>query len=50
MYVMGKLEKEVKTRARKQNIQKIILNTIYGVGLMSVAVLAPNVIGALAKL
>ena len=47
---MGKLEKEVKTRARKQNIKKIILSTIYGAGLVSVAVLAPNVIGALAKL
>ena len=49
MYVMGKLEKESKSRSRKQNIQKIILNTLYGVGLISVAVFAPNIIGSLVK-
>jgi len=47
---MGKLEKEIKTRSRKQSIQKIILNTLYGVGLVSVAVFAPNIAGSLVKL
>ena len=44
------MEKESKNRTRKQNIQKLILNTLYGAGIISVALLAPNAIGALAKL
>ncbi|MBI2627568.1 hypothetical protein HYW72_01410 [Candidatus Nomurabacteria bacterium] len=44
---MGKLEKEFKKRERKANIQKIILSSIATVGLLSVAVLAPNALQAL---
>ena len=47
---MGKLEKESKYRTRKQNIQKLILNTLYGAGIISIELLAPNAIGALDKL
>lgn len=39
---MGKLEKELKKRARKENIQKAVLSGIAAVGLLGVAVLAPN--------
>ncbi|MFH1200842.1 MAG: hypothetical protein V1484_00730 [bacterium] len=44
---MGKLEKELKTRTRKENIQKAILSGIAAVGLLGVAVLAPNALQAL---
>ncbi len=44
---MGKLEKEFKKRERKANIQKIILSSIATVGLLSVAILAPNALQAL---
>ena len=39
---MGKLEKELKKRVRKENIQKIILSSIATAGILGVAVLAPN--------
>lgn len=39
---MGKLEKESKRRARRGEIQKIILGTVAAVGVLSVALLAPN--------
>ncbi|MDP3958228.1 MAG: CRISPR-associated endonuclease Cas2, partial [bacterium] len=48
--LMGKLEKETKARARRQNIKKIILGTLYGTGLVSLAILAPNAIGTLVKM
>jgi len=44
---MGKLEKELKTRTRKENIQKAILSGIAAVGLLGVAILAPNALQAL---
>jgi len=44
---MGKLEKELKTRIKRENIQKAILSGIAAVGLLSVAVLAPNALQAL---
>ncbi|MFA6077780.1 MAG: CRISPR-associated endonuclease Cas2 [Candidatus Paceibacterota bacterium] len=47
---MGKLEEKSKKRSRKENIQKIVLNTIKGAGLLSVALLAPNAVGTLYKL
>ncbi|MEK7662412.1 MAG: CRISPR-associated endonuclease Cas2 [Patescibacteria group bacterium] len=47
---MGKLEKESKARSKKQNIKKIILSTIYGVGMLSVAILAPNAVSTIMKL
>jgi DNA-binding transcriptional regulator PaaX len=47
---MGKLEEKRKKRDRKDNLQKIILHTIAGVGILGVGILAPNVIGAMGKL
>lgn len=43
------MEKEAKKRFRNQNLQKIILETVKGVGILSVALLAPNVIANLNK-
>jgi DNA-binding transcriptional regulator PaaX len=47
---MGKLEKESKKRARKENIQKATLATIKAVGLMSMALVAPNILKSLSVL
>lgn len=47
---MGMIETESKRRKKKDELQKIILGTIAAAGLMSVAIMAPNVIGALNKL
>ena len=47
---MGILEKEVKIKDRRKNIQKIILSTIYSAGILGVAVVAPNVLSAIKKL
>ncbi len=47
---MGKLEQETKKRARKQNLQKIILGTVAIAGILSIGLIAPNVIGAIDKL
>ncbi|MEK7459946.1 MAG: CRISPR-associated endonuclease Cas2 [Patescibacteria group bacterium] len=44
---MRKLEKESKKRTQKTNIQKIILETIAVAGVVSIALVAPNVLGAL---
>ncbi len=44
---MGELERELKTRIRRENFQKAILSGIAAVGLLSVAVLAPNALQAL---
>ncbi len=44
---MGKIEKELKVRIKKENFQKIILSGIAAAGLLSVAVLAPNALPAL---
>ena len=44
---MGKLEKELKTRLRKENIQKAILSGIAAVGILGVAILVPNALQAL---
>jgi hypothetical protein len=44
---MGTIEKELKTRIRKKNIQEAILSGIAAVGILSVAVLAPNALQAL---
>ena len=44
---MGKLEKELKRRVKRQNIQKAILYGVAATGLLSVAVLAPNALQAL---
>ena len=47
---MGYLEKEVGKRAKRKNLKKIILSTVATAGLLGVALLAPNVIGAMSKL
>ncbi len=39
---MGKLEKELKTKTRNTKIQKTILQVVATVGVLSVALLAPN--------
>lgn len=49
MVVMG-IEKEVKRRNRKANLQKIILGTIKLGGVLAIGMLAPNVLGAMGKL
>ena len=46
---MGKLEKENKKRARRVNVKKIVLQTIAGAGLISAALIVPNVLVALNK-
>ena len=47
---MGKLEESSKRRARKGEIQKIILESVKIAGVLSIALVAPNVIGAMDKL
>ncbi|MEK7140642.1 MAG: hypothetical protein AAB815_02540 [Patescibacteria group bacterium] len=47
---MGVLEREVKIRARRQNIQKIVLGTVFAAGVIGVALVAPNVLGTIKKL
>lgn len=44
---MSELEKELKKKIKRENIQKAILSGIAAVGILSVAVLAPNAIQAL---
>lgn len=44
---MGKLESEVKLEIRNTKIQEIILKSVGAVGLLSVALLAPNALQAL---
>ena len=47
---MGILESKNKKRVRKTKIQKLILESVLTVGVLSAALLAPNVIGAMYKL
>ena len=47
---MGKLEEESKKRSRRANIQKLVLASVAVVGGISVALVAPGVIGAMGKL
>ena len=44
---MGVLEREIKIKNKRKNIQKIILNTIFAAGLLSVMVVAPNVLSVI---
>jgi len=44
---MSEIEKELKKESKKKNIQKIILNSIATAGILSVALLAPNVLSVL---
>ncbi len=47
---MGKMEERNRKRAAKENLQKIILGTIAVAGVLSLAIVAPNALGAMAKL
>ena len=47
---MGKLEKKNRERRKKENLQRIILGSVAIAGILSVGLVAPNVIGALNKL
>jgi CRISPR-associated endonuclease Cas2 len=47
---MGILEKEIKIKDKRKNIQKIILNTIFATGLLGVALIAPNVLSVIKKM
>ena len=47
---MGNMEKESLRRTRNSELKRIILDTVKLAGLVSVFVVAPNVLGAMAKL
>ncbi len=47
---MGNLEDKNRKRSKKENLQKLILKTIAMAGMLSVALVAPNVLGAMDKL
>lgn len=47
---MGKLEESNRKRARKENLQRIILGSVAAMGVLSVALVAPNVLKAMNKL
>ncbi|MEK7461902.1 MAG: CRISPR-associated endonuclease Cas2 [Patescibacteria group bacterium] len=47
---MGKLEESNKRRAQKGEIQKLVLQAVKLVGVLSIGLVAPNVIGAMHKL
>ena len=43
---MGRLEE----RNRKENLQKLILNSVATIGVLSIGLIAPNVMGAMSKM
>jgi len=47
---MGKIEEKSRKRSKRKNLQQVILTTIGMVGILGIGMLAPNVIGAMAKL
>lgn len=47
---MSRLEEKSRKRGKRKRLQKIILSTIAGAGILGIGLLAPNVIGAMAKL
>ena len=47
---MGKIETEIKKRVRKENLQRILLSSVAAVGVLGVAVLAPNALQILGQL
>lgn len=47
---MGKLEEENRKRVKRGEIQKLILNSIKITGVLSIGLVAPQVIGAMGKL
>ena len=46
---MGELENESKRRARRNQIRDIVLGSVKAAGILAIAVVAPNVIGAMNK-
>ena len=46
---MGKQEHESRKRTQRNQLRKIILETVKAAGVISIALLAPNVVGAMAK-
>ena len=44
---MGKIETEIKKRVRKENLQRVLLSSVAAVGMLGVAVLAPNALQTL---
>ena len=44
---MGKLEEQFSRRKKRADLQKIVLSTVAAAGVIGVALLAPNVLGAL---
>lgn len=47
---MGKLEKRNKEKSRKESLQKIILGTVAAAGILSIGLVAPNVIKAMNRI
>ena len=47
---MGRLEDKNRKGRKKENLQKIILDTVATAGILSISLIAPNVIGAMNKL
>ena len=47
---MGKLERKVKKETKRANVQQLVLDTIAVSGMVTAAVVAPNVIGAMGRL
>lgn len=47
---MGKLEERSGKRTRRRDLQKLILETVASVGVLSIALVAPNVLKAMNKL
>jgi hypothetical protein len=47
---MGVLEEKNRKRKKREDLQRIILKTVAAAGVLSIAVLAPNVLGAMAKI
>ncbi len=47
---MGKLEEHSRKRTKRNQLKKIVLETVKVAGILSIALLAPNVVGAMAKL
>ncbi len=47
---MGILEKEIRKKDKRKNIQKIILNTVFAAGVLGVVMVAPNVLSVIRQL
>ncbi len=47
---MGKMEEVSRKRSKRNQLRAVVLETVQAAGLISVALVAPNVIGAMGKL